>query len=216
VRVGGPGAQAAERAHVNNFGFDFFRASGAFAAHPFQGFAGDQERAASVGGEDGVPLAEGEALEIGSVVVGGVVDEDVDASEFAPGIFHHGLDAGFIGDVAAQGEGAHAVAGEIDDGLLGFAGGIEIGEGDVGAGLGQGESGGASQAAGGAGDEAGLAAEGFGGVLRHGEFYRGLRGYRSSTTKPRKSSTTKDTKLHEGLNPADLKFHSLAISYWHP
>ncbi len=176
MRVGGPGAQAAERSHVNDFRFDFGRASGASASHPFQGFAGDQERAARVGGEDGIPLADGEAFEIGGVVVSGVVNEDVDASEFAAGIFHHGFDAGFVGDVAAQGEGADAATGEIDDSLLGFAGGIVKSDGDVGAGLSQGESGGTSQAAGSAGDEAGLAAQRLGGVEGHAEFYRGPQG----------------------------------------
>ena len=141
--------------------------AGPFSAHPLQGFARDQEGSTGVGGEHRIPLAQGEALEIRGGVVGGVVDQDVDAAEFASGLFHHGLDAGFVGDVAMQGEGAHAQAGEVDDGMLCVAGGSAKSDGDIGAGLGQSEGGGASETPGAAGDEAGFAEQGPGIECNH-------------------------------------------------
>src|SRR6202035_1400737 len=110
MRVRGPGTQAAERTHVNNFGFDFFRAlrAASFSAHPLQSFTRDQEWPTGVRREHGIPLSQGEALEVSGGIVGSVVDEDVDAAKFASGLFHHGLDAGFAGYVAVEGKGAYA------------------------------------------------------------------------------------------------------------
>ena len=67
-----------------------------------------------------------------------------------------------------QGEGAPAKGREVDDGALGFAGGIAEGDGDVGAGLGESEGGGTAEAAGAAGDEAGFAAQRLGIESEHG------------------------------------------------
>ncbi len=120
----------------------------ALSAHPLQGFARNQEWSAGVGSEHCVPLADGESLELGGVVVGGVVDQDVDAAQFAAGLFHHGLDAGFVGNVAVQSKGAHAEAGEVDDGVLRLAGGIAKRDGHIGAGLGESEGGGAAETSG--------------------------------------------------------------------
>src|SRR6202042_3814243 len=86
--------------------------SWALAAHPFQSFARNQKWSASVGSEYRVPLPQGESLKVGGVVIGGVVDQDVDTAKFASNIFHHRLDAGLVRDVAAQSEGAHAKAGK--------------------------------------------------------------------------------------------------------
>ena len=85
------------------------------------------------------------------------------------------------------------MAGEIDDGLLRFAGGVAKSNGNIGAGLGECEGRGASEAPGGAGDETGFAAQRFSGILGHAEFYR-------EWGRP-SSFTTKDTKVREGLRP---------------
>jgi hypothetical protein len=58
-----------------------------------------------------------------------------------------------------QSEGAHAKAGEVDDGALGLASGTAKSDGDIGAGLGQSEGGGASETPGATGDKAGFAAQ---------------------------------------------------------
>src|ERR1019366_363342 len=142
--------------------------SGSFSAHPLQRLARDQKWSSRVRGEHRIPLAKGEALEVRAGVVGGVVDQDVDAAEFASGFFHHGLDAGFVGDVAMQSEGAHAEAGEVDNGALCLAGGSTKSDGDIGASLGESEGGGASETLGAASDEAGLAAQRF--VLENDHF----------------------------------------------
>ena len=73
MRVAGPGAESAERSHVDDAALR--------SAEMGQGFARDEKRAASVGFEHGVPLVEGEAFEGRGSKDGGVVDEDVEAAE---------------------------------------------------------------------------------------------------------------------------------------
>ena len=75
-----------------------------------------------------------------------------------------GLDRGLVGDVAADADGLHAVAlGDLVGGVLG-AGLVEVEDGDVPAGGGQGVGGGAADAAlgAGAGDDGGLVRDGHG------------------------------------------------------
>ncbi len=55
--VAGPGVKSAERTHIDD--------AAVRRTEMRQGFARDQEGAASVGFEDGVPLSEGQALEGG-------------------------------------------------------------------------------------------------------------------------------------------------------
>jgi hypothetical protein len=104
-----------------------------------------------------VPLAEGKTLEIDGGIVGRVIDEDIDAAQFTSGFFHRGFHAGFIGHVAAKSEGADAKAGEVDDGVLSFASGVQKRNRNIGARPGQGQSGRPAESLGAAGDEAGFA-----------------------------------------------------------
>ena len=67
------------------------------------------------------------------------------------------FDAGLVGDIATQSEGAHAEAGKIDDGMLGVGCRIAVSDGDIRARPGKSEGGGASETARGTGDETGLA-----------------------------------------------------------
>ncbi len=60
-----------------------------------------------------------------------------------------------IGEIAAGGEGVDVMAGEVADGLLGLGLRAEVGDGDVGAVLGESERDGAADALGAAGDERG-------------------------------------------------------------
>src|SRR6202035_685020 len=117
--VRGPGTQAAERAHVNDFCLDLFRAlrAASFSAHPLQSFTRDQEWPTGVRREHGIPLSQGEALEVSGGIVGSVVDEDVDAAKFASGLFHHGLDAGFAGMSQGEGKERKAEVGRSTKGL---------------------------------------------------------------------------------------------------
>ena len=64
-----------------------------------------------------VELDQGYAVR--AVAIGSVVDEDVDASELLKGALDHGIDIGFVGHVANQGESAaaqcaHLVGGALD------------------------------------------------------------------------------------------------------
>ncbi len=102
-----------------------------------QGLARDQKWAASVGGKYCVPLLEGDRAEFGGLVVGGVVDQNIDSAQFLHGFLDCRPDAFFVGNVTTQSHGADSEAAHVDDGMLGLARGVAKSDGHIRPGLGQ-------------------------------------------------------------------------------
>ena len=94
--------------------------------------------------------------EFGGLVVGGVVDQNIDSAEFLDRFLDCGPDALFVGDVATQGHGADPEAAQVDDGMLGLARGVAKSDGHIGPCLGQFERDGAAQASRSAGNQGSL------------------------------------------------------------
>src|SRR5437868_7221173 len=90
----GPGAQAAQRPQVNN----------ATSALPEmrQTGTGDQERTASVGRENVVPLFDGEALQLGYFIQAGVVDQHVEPAKFAVNFLDSVANAALIANITGN------------------------------------------------------------------------------------------------------------------
>ena len=86
MRVTGPGVKTTERTHINDAALR--------GAEMRQGFARNEERTASVGFEDSVPLGEGQALEGSRGKYGGVINEDVEAAKSGSDLGDGGADRG--------------------------------------------------------------------------------------------------------------------------
>lgn len=154
--VAGPGVKSAERTHIDD--------AAVRRTEMRQGFARDQEGAASVGFEDGVPLSEGQALEGGGGKDGGVVDEDVETAKGGGDLGDGGADRGFGANIAGDREGTVAKGGDRCGGGSGIGFRGAIGDGDIGAGVSEGERDGAAQAASASGNEDRFAGEWFCGL----------------------------------------------------
>ena len=103
----------------------------AVAPHPLEGLPGNQKRPARVGREHRIPLPDGQLLKLCGLVIGCVVDQNVDAPQFAAGFFHHGADTGFVRHITPQGERANPEATQIDDCLSRLACRISEGDGHI-------------------------------------------------------------------------------------
>src|SRR5579862_6749736 len=79
----------------------------------FQRFARYQKRPACVRGKDGVPLFDRQLVELGSLVVRGVIDQNIETAQFPRRLLDGRSHALFLGDVAAQRDGAPAKAPDI-------------------------------------------------------------------------------------------------------
>jgi hypothetical protein len=112
-----------------------------------QGFARNEEGAAGVGFEDGVPLGEGQALEGRGGKDGRVINEYVEADKRGGDLGDRGAHGGFGANIAGDCKRAAAEGG--DGGGCGCSFGFRgtIGDGDVGAGLSQRECDGPAQTA---------------------------------------------------------------------
>src|SRR5579871_1390246 len=131
-----PWPETAQRSHVDNLGLD---RSGTFAsapAHPFQSFTADEKWPACVGGKNRIPLLDRQLLELRSLIVRGIVHQDVDASELATDLLHHGSYACFFGHVATESESPDPMCREVDDCLSGLARGLQECDRDISAGFG--------------------------------------------------------------------------------
>ena len=115
------------------------------------GFAREEEWAAGIGLEDGVPLGDSELVKWCGLVRAGVVDQNVEPAVASHGGGHGALDGGLGADIALDCE---AAAAKLLNGVNGFDGVIRrgpVGDGDVSSGSGQGERDGASDAPGASG-----------------------------------------------------------------
>ena len=123
MRVRHPSALAAQRSHVDNLAFDSVGRlrSRPLPPHPLQRLPRNQERPARIRCEHRVPLFYAQALEVHVFIIGGIIDQDVDAAEFPPRFFHHRFHAGFVRDVAVKGERPHAEARKINHRALRFS-----------------------------------------------------------------------------------------------
>jgi len=139
VCVTGPGVEATERTHVDD--------SAVRGAEMRQSFARNEEGAASVGFEYGVPLGQGQALKGRGAKDGGVVDEDVETAKGGTDLGDGSADGGFGANIAWDGERTAAEGGDSGGGVKSFGFRGKIGDGDIGAGLSEGERGGAAQSA---------------------------------------------------------------------
>lgn len=118
-----------------------------------------QEHPADVHGHDAVELVVGDVGQgRGRLLDTGVVERGVEATVGVDRGGQCGLDVLGAGDVAAHRQG---VAAEVGDGSGGVTNTVlaDVGDDDVGSGAGEGQGGGAADAAGRAGDERGLSGE---------------------------------------------------------
>src|SRR6185503_5726624 len=148
VRMTGPGTQTAQRAQVDDLSPPL--------PQMLQSLARDQERAARVGGKYCVPLLQCDLVELDGLIVGGVVDQNIDSAQLLHGFPDCGPDALFLGDVAPQGHGTDSEAAQVDDGMLGLARGVAKSDGHIGPCLSQFEPDGPAQAARSAGNQGSL------------------------------------------------------------
>ena len=155
MRMAGPGTDSAERTDVDD--------AAVSCAEMRKGLARDEERAAGVGFEYGIPLIESEAFERGGGEDGSVVNENVDAAEYLNDVCDCGLDRGFGADVTLYRDGAAAEGCDFGGCLRSFGLRGSIGDRDVGTGASKGERDGAPDAFGASGDEDGFAGERFSG-----------------------------------------------------
>src|SRR6266700_1389937 len=127
MRVARPGAQPAERSQVD------------YASSPFakmrQSLLREQERPADVGGEDRVPLLEGQACEVYGFVAAGIVDQNIETAEFANNLGDGSANAFGISDITADCKCPDSKLFYCFRGLLGFLGRLQERYCDVGAGL---------------------------------------------------------------------------------
>ena len=69
------------------------------------------------------------------LVIGGIVYQDIQASQFLDRLLEHRFNAFQVRHIAAQPYGADPEAGQIDNGMLGFTAGPQEGDGNVRSGL---------------------------------------------------------------------------------
>src|ERR1700730_15417147 len=113
VSMTSPGTQSAQRTHVDDFSSSF--------PQMLQRFARNQKRTASVGVKDLVPLLERELSELGGLVVGGIVNQDIDSAQLLCRLLDCRPDALFVRDVTTQSHGPSAEAPNVDHSMLGVA-----------------------------------------------------------------------------------------------
>src|SRR6266852_579902 len=178
--LGGDVIDLACVAHLRDDGGDVDDASSAGPHHDGKRLLDAEMSAGEIGAEDGVPVVGFHADSEAVAGDGGVVDEDVEAREF----FEDGLEADFdlveVGDVHFDSEGFPALSGELlDEGGEFFF--VARGDGDLGAGFGEGQGGVAANALGGAGDEGYFVFQGehFCSVLFVAKFFERLTGLKT-------------------------------------
>jgi len=103
------------------------------------GGLGDEERAAGVGLEHGVPLGDGDGFEDGGFKDSGVVDQDIQPAEGGDDGGDGLADALGGADIALEGSGLDSEGVELGDGAGGFGLGVAVGDGDICAIFGEGE-----------------------------------------------------------------------------
>src|SRR5436190_964748 len=122
---------------------------------------------ASVGSKNSIPLLQSQFFKLNSLVVRGVIYENVQASQFLDRLLERRSDTFQVRHIAAQRYGAKSEAGQIDNGMLGLTAGFQERDGNVGSGISQGQSNGATQAARTAGNQGGLAFQRLDRCFRH-------------------------------------------------
>ena len=100
-----------------------------------------------------VEIGFGEIVDASDQRDAGIVDKDIDRTEFAFYRSTIAVTAALLETSAARGDGAAADGGNLGGDALGLGGAVAIVDGDVGPGFGQSRRDGGANAAGGAGDE---------------------------------------------------------------
>ena len=150
---------------VNGFGGESHKAglgthidddAALLANHDAAGGLAGKESAFEIDSESGIEISFADVFGgiFGSDA--GVVDKNVEPSEFFHGVIDGAEDLIFLGDIHLEGKGA-AAEGTDFGGEAGVGMDIAETEGDVGTGIGESERDGAAESAGGAGDEGNLA-----------------------------------------------------------
>jgi hypothetical protein len=124
------------------------------AAHAWQAQAGAVKHRRQVDGDDRIPALHREVFDRGDMLDAGVVDQYVDAAEFALGVGDHVGDLRHIADVGRMMANLAAELSDLGDHRRGIAKAVQN---QVRASLGQAQGDAQADAAGGAGDQCGLA-----------------------------------------------------------
>jgi hypothetical protein len=109
-----------------------------------------------------VEVGLGEVIEASDQGDAGIVDQDVDGAELVVGLLDHGGDGLAVGDVGGDGDGIAALGFDGIGDRGGLVGSVAVVDGDVGAGICEGQRDGGADAAGSAGDEGGAIGQGHG------------------------------------------------------
>ncbi len=149
--VASPGAESTQRTDVDN---PTLRGT-----EVRKSFSRNEKWAAGVGFECGIPLVERKAFESRGAEDCRVVDEDVETAELGDDGGDSGANGRLGAHIAVKGSSLAPDAGNIGGGLGGFDLRSSVGDGYIGAGIGEGERDRAADAAGSASDKCGFAGE---------------------------------------------------------
>ena len=111
-----PSLQATQRTHIDDLALPL--------PQKLERFARNQKWSTSVRGEGRIPLLDRQFLKIHGFVVRGIVNQDVQPTQFAGNFLHRAAHTLFIRDVASQRHCSHAKTAQINHRRLSFAGRI--------------------------------------------------------------------------------------------